>query len=95
MDALQKAIRKIHSDPEHPTASVLCSLIKSLDDGHQFDINQLYQLNYGDFGLALELVRQWRLDSFRYERGLATKLATERGAKIDFPVWSNTTASSS
>jgi hypothetical protein len=92
MDALHKAIQKIHSDPEHPTSSVLCSLIKSLDDGHQFDINQLYQLNYGDFGLALDVVKQWRLDSFRYERGLATKLATEPGAKFEFPNWSNTAA---
>jgi hypothetical protein len=92
MDALHKAIRKIHSDPENPTSSVLCSLIKSLDDGHQFDINQLYQLNYGDFGLALEVVKQWRLDSFRYERGQATKLATEPAAKFEFPAWANTPA---
>jgi len=92
MDALHKAIRKIHSDPENPTSSVLCSLIKSLDDGHQFDINQLYQLNYGDFGLALEVVKQWRLDSFRYERGVATRLATEPGVKIESTAWSNTAA---
>jgi len=89
MDALQKAIRKIHSDPAHPTSSVLCSLIKSLDDGQQFDLAQLYRLNYTDFGLALELMKEWRLDSFRYERGWASKIASEPLSPVEFPSWSD------
>lgn len=89
MDALQKAIRRIHSDPADPTANVLCSLIKSLDDGQQFELARLYQLNYHDFGLALDLMKQWRLDSFRYERGWASKVASEPAAPIEFPAWSD------
>ena len=76
MDALHTAIRRIHSDPVHPTSSVLFALIRSLDGGQQFDLTQLYQLNYHDFALALDLMKQWRLDSFCYERGWVSKLAS-------------------
>jgi hypothetical protein len=88
MDALQKAIRKIQSDPAIRPLR-LCSLIKSLDDGQQFDLAQLYRLNYADFGLALELMKEWRLDSFRYERGWASKIASEPMSPVEFPSWSD------
>ena len=77
MDALHKALRKIHADPIHPTSAALKSLIESLDQRINFDISRLYSLGYNDFGLALELMRQWRLDSFRYERGWATRAASD------------------
>ena len=81
MDILHRVIRKIHADPGHPTSSTLCALIKSLDAGEQFDVNQLYQLNYSDFSLAMELMKQWRLDSFRYERGWASRAACDPAAR--------------
>jgi len=87
MDVLNRVINKIHADPTHPTSSTLCALIKSLDAGEQFDINQLYQLNYSDFGLAMELLKQWRLDSFRYERGWASRAAADPATKVDLPAW--------
>lgn len=89
MDALHKIIRKIHSDPSHPTSSVLSSLIKALDDGAQFDLNRLYQLSYGDFGLALDLMKQWRLDSYRYERGWASRIVSDPEVAVEFPAWTN------
>jgi hypothetical protein len=87
MDTLHRVIKKIHADPAHPTSSTLCALIKSLDAGEQFDINQLYQLNYSDFGLAMELMKQWRLDSFRYERGWASRAACDPAARDQAPAW--------
>jgi hypothetical protein len=94
MDALHAAIRKIHADPAHPTACTLCSLIKSLDSGEQFDLNELYRLNYRDFTLAVELMKQWRLDSFRYERGWATKAVCGGGSELELPIWMHTASSS-
>ncbi len=79
MDILHRVIRKIHADPGHPTSSTLRALIKSLDAGDQFDVNQLYQLNYSDFTLAMDLLKQWRLDSFRYERGLGLTRSVRSG----------------
>jgi hypothetical protein len=83
MDALQEAIKKIHAQPEHPTASTLSNLIRSLDSGETFDLNRLYQLNYSDFSLAMEILRQWRLDSYRYERGALAKAASDPSLKVD------------
>jgi len=83
MDALHEAIKKIHARPEHPTAATLSNLIKSLDSGETFDLNKLYQLNYSDFSLAMEILRQWRLDSYRYERGALVKAASDPSLKVD------------
>ena len=87
MDALQKVIRKIHADPVHPASAAFKSLVESLDQGLQFDISRLYLLGYNDFGLALELMREWRLDSYRYERGWATRAASALDATTQPPDW--------
>ena len=87
MDTLHRVIKKIHADPGHPTARTLRALIKSLDEGEQFDVNQLYQLNYSDFSLAMELLKQWRLDSFRYERGWASRAASDPATGELAPAW--------
>jgi hypothetical protein len=87
MDALHRAIGKIQAAPSNAASVIFSGLIKSLDSGGQFDLNQLYQLNYPDFSLAIELLKQWRLDSFRYERGWATKLATEPSSQLVEPYW--------
>jgi hypothetical protein len=77
MDALQKVIRKIHEHSNQDSAAALKALVESLDKGAQFDLGRLYQLNYKDFELALELIKHWRLDSYRYERGWASRFATD------------------
>ena len=90
MDALHTVLRKIHADPVEPSSSAFKSLIESLDQGLTYDISRLYELGYSDFGLALELMRQWRLDSFRYERGWATKVASDTAALANSPSWMQT-----
>ena len=57
MDALHRAIGKIQSAPIDPASVILSALIKSLDSGGSFDLNQLYQLNYPDFSLAIDLLK--------------------------------------
>jgi hypothetical protein len=87
MDALHRVLRKIHAEPLQPASAAFRSLIESLDQGLTYDISRLYELGYNDFGLALDLIRQWRLDGFRYERGWATKVATEPSAFANSPQW--------
>jgi hypothetical protein len=89
MDALHKVLHKIHAEPAHPASAALKSLVESLDRGLQFDLASLYSLNYSDFGLALDLMRQWRLDSFRYERGWASKVASDTEELAKAPSWMN------
>ena len=83
MDALREAIKKIHAAPEHATSRTLSDLIRSLDSGGQFDLDRLYQLNYSDFSLAMNILKQWRLDSYRYERGTLMKAAGDPSSKLD------------
>jgi hypothetical protein len=88
MDALHAAISKIRLDPTHPTARTLSALIIALDSGERFDLNELYRLNYKDFSLAVELMKQWRLDSFRYERGWATRAVSgSADSHVELPAW--------
>jgi hypothetical protein len=91
MDTLHAAISKIRLDPTHPTSRTLRALITALDSGENFDLNHLYQLNYKDFSLVLELMKQWRLDSFRYERGWATRaVSSGLNAQVELPAWMHT-----
>lgn len=87
MDTVHKVLRRIHTDPQSATAAALKSLVESLDQGLTFDITRLYSLNHADFSLALELMKHWRLDSFRYERGWASRVAGDRGAFASGPAW--------
>ena len=83
MDALREAMKKIHADPENTIARAFSDLITSLDSGGGFDLSRLYQLNYSDFSLAMTILQQWRLDSYRYERGALAKAATDPTVAID------------
>ena len=96
MDALREAIARIQSDPYNATSSTLSEMITclDLDAGAKFQISKLYQLNYSDFSLAIEILKQWRLDSYRYERGLLARAAADPSMEIDVTAlrygrWSN------
>lgn len=86
MDALQEALKRIRSNPTEATSSTLCDLIKSLDSGVSFDLSKLYALNYSDFSLAISILKQWRLDSYRYERGVLRKAVEDPSSKLDVTV---------
>lgn len=77
MDALHAAIDKIHTLRDDGIASTFSALLKSLDSGEHFDLARLYQLNYADFSLALSVLKEWRLDSYRYEPGAVTRAAQD------------------
>ena len=83
MDALREAIKKIHADRQNTISRAFSDLITSLDSGGEFDLNRLYELNYSDFSLAMTILQQWRLDSYRYERGALAKAATDPTFEVD------------
>ena len=83
MDALHEAIKKIRARPDDVISSTFCELLKSLDSGEQFDLTKLYQLNYSDFALAMNVLKEWRLDAFRYERGTVSRAAADPAAAVD------------
>lgn len=64
MRALKKARKLIESHPEAPASQTLSALVVALESEKPFALQSLYQLDYDDFELALEVIKEWRLDRY-------------------------------
>jgi hypothetical protein len=62
MHAIKKARKIIEKDPTNAFAKVLSSLILSLESEENFDIRQIYELSNAEFDLAIEILKEWRID---------------------------------
>ena len=64
MKALKKARKLIETRSETPEAAILSALVVALESEKPFPLTELYQLDYDDFELALEVLQEWRLDRY-------------------------------
>ena len=64
MKALKKARKLIETSPETAEARILSALVVALESEVPFPVNDLYKLNYNDFELALDVLKEWRLDRY-------------------------------
>jgi hypothetical protein len=64
MLALKKARKLISDDPTSKEARTFSYLIVSLEMGHEFLLSELYKLSYSHFELALDVIKEWRLDRY-------------------------------
>jgi hypothetical protein len=62
MYAIKQARKRISSEPESQTAACLSALVIALENKQDFPISTIYDLPYKDFELALEVMREWRMD---------------------------------
>jgi hypothetical protein len=69
MNEIKKARRLIEADPHTGAAKTLAVLVRALESEEQFDLTDLYKLNYDNFNLAIDILKEWRLD--RYYSGKA------------------------
>ncbi|MEO8387842.1 hypothetical protein [Polaromonas sp.] len=69
MNAIKKARRLIAKDPTTPEAAALARLVRALESDEKFELYDLYQLDYDTFDLAIDILKEWRLD--RYYMGKA------------------------
>lgn len=70
MNAIKEARRYIERrPPEDPAARTLAALVLALETDRGFDLSSLYALDYKSFDMAIEVLRDWRLD--RYYAGKA------------------------
>lgn len=69
MNAIKDARKFIEKNPSHPSARTLSRLVLALESEVDFPITDLYALDMDRFNLALEILREWRLD--RYYAGKA------------------------
>lgn len=64
MNAIKKARKFIADEPANPNAKVLSRLVLSLESEQPFAVNELYGLDFDTFELALEVLKDWRLDRY-------------------------------
>lgn len=62
MFAIKKARKLIESDPESKTASILSALVVALETNASYQLGNLYELDYDNYELAIDIIKDWRLD---------------------------------
>jgi hypothetical protein len=77
MRAIKKIRKLIAADPMTPTAQTLVRFVNALDSGDHFALSELYELDYDTFGLAVDLLRDWRLHRYFTEKGKLLDLTAQ------------------
>ncbi len=83
MRAIREARKLIEANPADPSAQFLSRLVIALETDADFPISQLYQLNFEHFHLALEVLREWRLDRYYAGKGRLMDLSLQAGTLPD------------
>ncbi len=68
MNNLKKIEKRILKTPDDPASQVFRELIKALDQKSDFSLSTIYDLDYDDFQLILEVMKDWRLDRYAKTR---------------------------
>ena len=64
MNAIKKARKFVADKPMDPDAQVLSRLVLALESEHPFALSELYGMNLARFDLAMEVLKEWRLDRY-------------------------------
>ena len=64
MQALKKARKLIEKKPQKASAVALSQLILALESETPYNLSAWYQLDYDDFLLAMDIIKDWRLDRY-------------------------------
>ena len=60
-----KAIRKhLEKHPDAPSSKALARLAAALAEEKSYSLAELYAMDYATFEMAVELLRDWRLDRY-------------------------------
>ena len=77
MQALKKARKLIEKKPEKSSALALSQLILALESESPYNLSSLYQMDYHDFELALEVIKDWRLDRYYSTKAVLLDLSMQ------------------
>jgi hypothetical protein len=69
MNAIKKARQFIEADSLSDSAKTLARLVRALESNEKFELGELYELDYDQFHLGIDILKEWRLD--RYYMGKA------------------------
>lgn len=68
MNNLRKIEKRILKTPDEPASQVFRALVKALDQKEDFNLATIYELDYDDFKLVMEVLQDWRLDRYAKTR---------------------------
>ena len=62
MSALKQARKLIEKHPSGKEAQALSKLVVSLETDQAISLKEIYELDYEAFQLAMDVMRDWRID---------------------------------
>lgn len=69
MNAIKTARKLIASDPSSDKSRALARLVLALELESAFDITSLYTLDLKTFEIAIEILKEWRIDRYYAGKG--------------------------
>jgi len=76
MRAIKQVKKLIKENPQSVVGQTFSKLILSLESDVQFAVKDLYSLDTADFDLAIEVLKDWRIDRFYIGKAKAFDMAT-------------------
>jgi hypothetical protein len=70
MTAIKKARKYMAANPTTESTQTLTRLILALEADEAFALRDLYKLDYNTFLLALDVMKDWRLDRYYTGKGM-------------------------
>lgn len=64
MNAIKKTRKLIEINPSTDAAKTLASLVRALESDEKFALGDLYGLDFESFTLAIDVLKEWRLDRY-------------------------------
>lgn len=64
MNILKQLEQRLREKPEDPDNALFKDLVQALCLKDKLDLATLYELDYDDFSLAIEIMKRWRLDRY-------------------------------
>ena len=80
MNEIKKARKLIKTDPLSDAAIILTRLVRALESDEHFDVGDLYRLSFDNFNLAIDILREWRLDRYYSGKAKLHDLSVQVGA---------------
>jgi len=64
LNAIKQIRKYLEKNPSTESARALAELAAALAEERDYSLAALYRLNYDEFNLAIELLKDWRLDRY-------------------------------
>lgn len=64
MNAIKSARKFIATNPQDVSAQILARLVLALESEQSFELVELYKLDFDRFDLAIDILKEWRLDRY-------------------------------